>query len=217
MASVAALLLAAGESTRMGRLKALLPWRGQTLLDYQLDSLLSGGVPRTVVVLGHESERLESLLRVRAGVEWVYNPQYVRGKTTSIKTGLSALRLVGENSPTSPEHDALLILNVDQPRSGTTVRRAIELHFEADMGDTPGQGHLITVPTYQGKGGHPIILSPSLEPELAEINEDTFGLKALVRRHQGETRRVEMDDPEVLMDLNTPGDYRAALETLSPE
>ena len=217
MASVAALLLAAGESTRMGQVKALLQWRGQTILDYQLDALVSGGVRRTVVVLGHESEKLESLLEVRAGVEWVYNPQFVRGKTTSLKAGLRTLRQIPENSPPAPESYALLILNVDQPRSGTTIRRIIEIHFEADTGGTPGQDHLITIPTYQGKGGHPIILSPTLEQELADIDEDTMGLKAIVRRHRKETRRVEMAIPEVLTDLNTPGDYRAALETFSPQ
>ena len=92
MASIAVLLLAAGESTRMGELKALLQWQGKTLIEHQVAALASAGVSRTIVVLGHQSERLESLLKDRAGIYYVYNPDYRQGKTTSIKAGLRALK-----------------------------------------------------------------------------------------------------------------------------
>lgn len=196
MAAVIAILLAAGESRRMGQLKALLPWQGTSLLKHQVASLRAGGVDRVVVVLGHRSDELKAELAGIEGVAWQLNPDYLQGKTTSIKAGLSTLG--------SEQLDALLILNVDQPRNADVIRSLLKEHLS--------QGSLITIPTHNGKGGHPIILSLSLMDELREIDEETYGIKAVVQRHLDATRRVEMDTPEVLWDLNTPEEYQRVLE-----
>ena len=196
MADVVAILLAAGESRRMGQLKALLPWQGVSLIKHQVASLRAGGVDQVVVVLGHRSDELKSELGDTAGVSWQLNPDYLQGKTTSIKAGLNAL---GTDQP-----QALLLLNVDQPRSAGVIRFLLEGHLS--------QGSLITIPTHHGKGGHPIILSPTLLDELHRIDEESFGIKAVVQRHLEGTRRVEMDSPEVLWDLNTPEEYQRVLE-----
>ncbi len=196
MAAVIAILLAAGESRRMGQLKALLPWQGTSLLKHQVASLRAGGVDRVVVVLGHRSDELKAELAEIEGVAWQLNPDYLQGKTTSIKAGLSTLG--------KEQLDAILILNVDQPRSADVIRSLLKEHLS--------QGSLITIPTYNGRGGHPIILSRSLLDELREIDEETYGIKAVVQRHLDATRRVEMDAPEVLWDLNTPEEYQRVLE-----
>lgn len=180
----------------MGQLKALLPWQGTTLLGHQVNALKDAGASRVVVVLGHQAERLQPLLAGRDGVEWVVNPDYLQGKTTSIKSGLSAV--------TSRPPETLLILNVDQPRSADTIRHLLRQHHDSDS--------LITIPTFGGKGGHPIILSPTLLEELMDISEDTQGVRAVVTRHKERTRRLEVDSPEVLWDLNTPEQYQAALQ-----
>jgi molybdenum cofactor cytidylyltransferase len=195
MADTAAILLAAGESRRMGRLKALLPWRGTTLLAHQVLALLEARAGRVVVVLGHQFERLEPLIKGIAGATWSVNPDYAQGKTTSIKVGLNAL------GPEDPA--AVIILNVDQPRSPEMISDLIRRHYAA--------GRLITIPTYRGKGGHPIVVDSALLPELRAICEEAQGIKAVVRAHEESTHRVEMDSPEVLWDLNTPGDYQEAL------
>ncbi len=191
----AALLLAAGESRRMGQLKALLPWQGDTLLARQLDALSNAGIDRIVVVLGHRWEELRAELEGRPGVDWVVNPDYLQGKTTSIKAGLRAL------APPVPE--SLLLLNVDQPRSAATLDYLLRQHRAA--------ASLVTIPTYDGKGGHPIILDAALLDELRRIDEETQGLRAVARRHKEFTQRVAVDTPEVLWDLNTPEQYQAAL------
>ena len=220
---MAALLLAAGESTRMGESKALLPWHGRPLIEHQVSALASAGVSRTIVVLGHRPERLKSLLRDRPGTQCVYNPNYRQGKTTSIKAGLHALKT--PETPSIPlatsgqgevgralQEEALLIMHVDQPRSAETIHRVMELHRRANSSESTC---LITIPTYKGRGGHPVILSTSLMAELMDISEDTLGIKAVVRRHEEETQRVEIDSPEILLDLNTPQDYQKALEMSS--
>ena len=191
-----AILLAAGESTRMGHLKALLPWRGRTLLEYQAAALLEGGAERVVVVLGHRADELRPLLEGEEGVTWTLNPDYRQGKTTSIKAGLSAL------DPKSVED--ILLLNVDQPRSAGDVAHILSIHR--------ARGYAVTVPEYRGKGGHPVVLSASLLGELREIDEETQGIKAVVRRRPESVNRIPLDNPEILLDLNTPEQYRAAVE-----
>ena len=195
----AALLLAAGESRRMGQLKALLPWQGTTLLSHQLAALDAAGIGRIMVVLGHRAAELQEVLRgeraSRPNVAWVVNPDYLRGKTTSLKAGLRTL------SPHQPQ--TILILNVDQPRRPETLDYLLRQHQAAAA--------RITIPTYRGKGGHPVLLDAALIDELLGITEETQGLRAVMQRHQAYIQRVEMATPEVRWDLNTPEQYRAAL------
>ena len=199
MAEVWAILLAAGESSRMGRLKALLPWQDTTLLEHQLQSLLDSGVQRVVVVLGHDADRLKPIVESIEGASWALNPDYLQGKTTSLKTGVAALA--------SQQVSDLLLLNVDQPRNAVTVRILLERHLASP--------YRITIPTHGGKGGHPILIAADLLPELAAIDEVSQGLKAVVRRHAVATERFEVDDPSVLLDLNTPEQYQNALDSLA--
>ena len=210
MAGTAALLLAAGESTRMGELKALLPWCGTTLIEHQVAALMSAGASRCFVVLGHRADRLEPKLRGLADVFCVHNPDYRQGKTTSLKAGLRALDEASRGSPDGSREDAGLLLNVDQPRSSAVVRKIIQLHQHCS-GDRSLDPPLITVPTYLGKGGHPIIFSTAMLQEMLGVSEETQGLKAVVRRHEAQTMKVEVDSPEILLDLNTPEDYQDAV------
>ena len=196
MSNVVAILLAAGESRRMGQSKALLPWRGVSLLEHQVAALKAGGADRVIVVVGHQADRLRPLLADLEYVFCVFNPDYLAGKTTSIKAGLQGLQ---EDRP-----HTLLMLNVDQPRSAESVKLLLEAHRWGSA--------LLTIPTFKGKGGHPIIIDTSLIDEILVINEETQGMKAVMQRHTDQTRRVEVPVTEVLWDLNTPEQYQAALE-----
>ena len=197
MPGVWAILLAAGESSRMGQLKALLPWQGATLLEHQLRSLLDAGVQQVIVVLGHDADRLKPVIESIEGASWTLNKDYLQGKTTSLKAGVAALA--------GQQVSDVLLLNVDQPRSTDTLRTLLERHQASSF--------RITIPTHGGKGGHPIFIAAELLPELADIEEDTQGLKAVVRRHADATERFELDDPTVLRDLNTPEQYQQALDS----
>ncbi len=199
MGEAVAILLAAGESRRMGQLKALLPWQGDTLLGCQVSSLLQAGIHQVVVVLGHKRDRLMPLLEGRDRVIPVFNPDYLEGKTTSIKTGIKT----GLSARQTADAQTLVLLNVDQPRTSGTISTLLSKHESSDS--------LITIPVFQGKGGHPIILDYSLLPELLEIGEASQGIRAVVKKHKERMQRVEMDTPEVLWDLNTPEQYQAAV------
>ena len=177
-------------------------------MEHQLHALREGGADRVVVVLGHRAEELRPLLEGKEGVSWTLNPDYRQGKTTSIKAGLSALPsslpLEGEGQGGGEIVRDIILLNVDQPRSPADIARILDAHRARHCA--------VTVPEYNGKGGHPIVLSASLLPELREIDEESQGIKAVVRRRAESVQRLPLDNPEVLLDLNTPEQYRAAME-----
>lgn len=199
-----AILLAAGVSRRMGTLKALLDWQGRPLIVHQIVALREAGADEVIVVLGHRADELQARIGANrdvydvGAVRCVVNSDYAEGKTTSIKAGLRAISRPNDNSP-----GPILLLNVDQPRSVGVIRRVLSAHLDGDA--------LITIPTSDGKGGHPIVVSRALYQELLEINEVTQGMRAVTERHLNASRRMELGAPELLWDINTPKQYQAAL------
>jgi molybdenum cofactor cytidylyltransferase len=192
MPQVSAILTAAGESTRMGRLKPLLSWGGLKLVEYQVASLVAGGATEVIVVLGHRYDEVVPHIR-GPGVGYVVNPRYSDGRTMSIKAGLARI---------SPEAGAIVLLGVDQPRPPALVAAVIAAHLET--------GAPITSPRHEGRGGHPIAFSSALRHELAAISEEGRGLRELFDAHRDQVNEVEIDDSIVRLDLNTPEDYEEA-------
>lgn len=151
---------------------------------------------RVVVVLGHQANRLKPVVESVDGARWVVNGDYLQGKTTSIKSGLSDLIV------SYTRH--VVLLSVDQPRRSDTVRTLLKRHTSSF--------NRMSIPTYHGKGGHPIIMSASVLAEVMKIEEATQGLLDVVRRHADSTSRFEIDDPSLVWDLNTPEQYQQALD-----
>lgn len=197
---VAAVLLAAGESTRMHEMKALLPWLGgRSLLAHQAHALAEAGYGPIVVVLGHLAERLRQVLTGPEPMQIVENPRYREGRTTSITAGLRAL---------PDDVAAVLIVSVDQPRSGALLARL----REAWLAQRPA----IAVPSLDGNAGHPPLFDTALLPELRAITEEGQGLREVVSRHRAERVLVPVDDPLTLTNLNTREQYEAALRLAQP-
>ena len=192
---VAAVLLAAGESTRMHEMKALLPWLGgRPLLAHQAHALAEAGYEPIVAVLGHLTERLRQVLTGPEPLQIVENPRYREGRTTSITAGLGAV----------PDDVAgVLIVSVDQPRSGALLSRL----RDAWLASRPA----IAVPSLDGNAGHPPLFDAALLPELRAITEERQGLREVVSRHRAERMLVPVDDPLTLTNLNTREEYEAAL------
>ena len=192
MTDVSAILTAAGESTRMGRPKALLPWHGTTLVEYQIECLAAAGVSEVIVVLGHDAELIAPSVN-RPIARTVVNPDDHLGKTTSIRAGLRAIRT---------DSEAVLLLAVDQPRTREIISTIVAAHR--------GGSYLITSPRYKGRGGHPLVFAASLRGELERISEEGQGIREVIRNHRDEVKEVEIDDPIIRLDLNTPEAYEEA-------
>ncbi len=193
--SVAAVLLAAGESTRMQEMKALLPWTsGRSLLAHQARALTEAGYDPLVVVLGHLAERLREELRGAPHARVVENPRYREGRTTSIVAGLRAL---------PPDVGGVLIVSVDQPRSDALLASL--------RGAWLAKRPSIATPSLDGRAGHPPLFAVRLLPELLAVTEEREGLREVVARHREDRLLVPTDDPLTLTNLNTRDDYEAAL------
>lgn len=196
--TIGAVILAAGESTRMHDLKALLPWRGgRSLLASQVLSVTEAGYASPVVVLGHMAERLDMEL-APLNARSIFNPRYLEGRSSSIVVGV--LEMLQERV------DAFLLINVDQPRSVQTLRILRESYKKVQP--------LIALPTANGKPGHPPIFDASMIPELLQVEEQTQGLRQVMSNFYDQRLLVPVEDPLTLIDLNTPTDYEAALKHL---
>src|SRR5262245_11927568 len=173
--TVAAILLAGGESSRMGQPKALLPWgpstgsgRAERLVEYQIDQLRQPPVERVVVVLGHHAERIRPVVE-ETGAEVLFNELYKRGRASSLRAGAKAL---------ADDTRTIVVLDVDQPRPRRVIQRLIENHVRAS--------NVIKVPTFEGKRGHPTIVDGWLLPELRRVRERTQGLRGFLEQHESE-------------------------------
>ncbi len=190
--TVAAILLAGGESSRMGVPKPLLEWGGHTLIEYQLAQLTGPPLDRVVVVLGHGAEEVLPYVH-GAGAQAVVNELYAQGRASSLRVGAAAL---------PDDTTTVLVLNVDQPRPHDVIARLVDVHRLSH--------NLITIPTYGGTRGHPPVLDGSLLPELREVNEATLGLRAIIDRHAEDVRELTFEAETVLLDLNRPQEYQKA-------
>jgi molybdenum cofactor cytidylyltransferase len=184
----------------MGRPKPLLPWPDDSgsdvaLVQYQVAQLKAAGADEVIVVLGHRADEVAPLVEGHK-VSYVVNAEYATGKTTSIKAGLGRLNQTAE---------AIVLLAVDQPRPADIIRRVISAHRVS--------GAAVTSPSHRGRGGHPIVFAARLVPELKEISEENRGIREVIERHRSDVHRVEITDPNVRLDLNTPEDYEAGYES----
>jgi molybdenum cofactor cytidylyltransferase len=189
---IAAVVLAAGESSRMGRPKALLPIAGQTFIEKIVSALEHTSVGKIVVVLGHNAEEMKQRIK-QLPVEIFVNREYRLGQLSSLQVAVRRLQS-DENC------DGVLVHLVDHPYvNPDLVNLMAQRFFES--------GKLIVVPRHRGQRGHPVILSRKLFGELLNAPMDE-GAKAVVNAHRDETLEIDTDDEGVTIDIDTPELYR---------
>lgn len=195
---VAAILTAAGASTRMGESKALLDWGELPLLQHQVEVLLQAGLGDIVVVLGDEAPRIEAAVRWPARVRRIRNSRVDRGRSESLRLGFEALQ---------DQPEAILVVAVDQPLSGDVLSKLLAA-FDPER-------ESFAQPSFSGLRSHPVLFAGRLLAELQRIDEATRGLRAVTRRHASERLDVTLEgvpSPE----FNTPAEYRAAIALVPP-
>ena len=193
---IAAVVLAAGRSSRMGRPKLLLPLGGRAVIARVIDAVLASTAAPVAIVAGAEIERLRQALQGRT-LTWVLNPDPAAAMLDSVRLGLQAL----------PSHwQAVVIVLGDQPGlDPETIDRL------ADKFAAGGRG--IVVPVHKGRRGHPILVAARHRDEILR-SHDGLGLRGLLRAHPEDVQEIETDRPSVLEDMDTPSDYREWRERL---
>ena len=188
---IAAIVLSAGESSRMGRPKALLPIGEKSFIERIVSSLQATKVGKIVVVLGHNAGEIQKQIS-GLPVAIVTNRDYAQGQLSSLLAGIRSLE--GESV------DGVLVHLVDHPfLDSSLVDLMIDRFYESKK--------LIVVPRCKGRRGHPVIFSRRLFPELLRTPLDQ-GAKPVVHAHRGETLEIETEDEVIAIDIDTPDEYR---------
>jgi molybdenum cofactor cytidylyltransferase len=188
---VAAILLAAGRSARMGAFKPLLPFGDKTVIENCIDYLRRGGVETIVVVLGHRADNVRKQL-ANTSVRFVVNPNPDSEMSVSIACGIAEL---------PEETKATLIALTDQP----TIPSAVVATLIDEWKTT---GAKLIIPEYEGRGGHPVLVDLGFRDELLTLDQKR-GLRALFDAHREQVRRVPVESPYIARDIDTWDDYRA--------
>jgi CTP:molybdopterin cytidylyltransferase MocA len=196
MNRVAAILLAAGQSRRMGAFKPLLPFGARTVVETCVDNLRAAGVGEIVVVVGHRGAEVRARLQDWP-VRFAVNEEAESEMSVSIARGVAQL---------PDEAQAVLIALVDQPAvTPDIIGRVLATRAET--------GARLVVPEYEGRGGHPVLIDLAYRAELLKLDAGR-GLRALFARHRLATRRVAVTSPYVRRDMDTWADYCALYEEI---
>ena len=192
---VAAVVLAAGLSSRMGTNKLLQEWRGKPLLRWTVEAALDSDARPVIVVTGHDAGKIEAALE-NLDVQLTHNPHYREGLSTSVKTGISAL-------PSSA--DGALMLLGDMPAVGSQLIDRMIAAF------SPADGRSICIAMHGSERGNPVLWARRFFPEIAALTGDS-GARDLILRHEEQLCEVA-SDAAVLRDVDTP-EALAALRAL---
>ena len=188
---IGAVVLAAGQSRRMGETnKLLLEIEGKPMLRWAVEAILGSQAGPCVVVTGHDREAVEAAV-AGAAVEPVHNPDFALGLSTSLLTGLAKL---------PPELDGALVLLGDMPRVTVKVIDQLIAAFN------PLEGRAICIPTWQGERGNPVLLAKRFFDEIGEVTGD-IGARQIVKSYPELVAEVPVASDGVLVDVDTPARY----------
>lgn len=184
------MVLAAGESIRMGRSKQLLPFENKTILEAVIDHITQSNVDKTLVVLGSNRENIEEAIK-DLPVKSVYNPRFKEGMLSSAQKGFVSL---------PEEAEAVLVFLGDQPRiPSSVIDQIIKAYQYSEKG--------IVLPVHDQRRGHPVLISTKYREEVAHLNPQ-IGLRELIQNHPEDILEVDLDSSSILEDIDTPEDYK---------
>lgn len=187
---ISVIVLAAGESKRMGRMKQLLPFRNSTIIEQVVSNVVDADISEIIVVLGHQDRRIAHRLAGKP-LKTVLNRDYRQGMSSSIKCGLDHI---------SETAAAVMIVLGDQPLIGRDIIDKLVAEFARNK-----RG--IVAPVHQGRRGHPVIFAARYNSELARLEGDT-GAKKVIEAHPGDMLEVEVDSESIFADIDNQNDYQ---------
>jgi molybdenum cofactor cytidylyltransferase len=179
----------------MGQNKLLMLFGDKSLIEHAVDTLRASDVDEIVVVLGHEADQVRSRLG-RHRVNFVHNPDYREGLSTSVRAGIGAVPKAA---------DAIMIYLADQPLiEPGEINRLIRAFAEAKKA-----GKSIVVPFFGHERGNPVILDASYREMVLDIAGDV-GCRRIIKRHPEQVFAVQMPTDHVVRDVDTPEDFLRA-------
>ena len=189
------MILAAGESKRMGKPKLLLPFGEKTIIERVIDSVIQSKLDDVLVVLGAHREKIEKKIK-DFSIKIVVNPDFKNDMLSSVQCGFRAL----------PEDvEASLVILGDQPEiSSALINKIVEAYKKSKKG--------IVLPVFRKNRGHPVLIDMKYQGEIEDLNPD-LGLRNLVYKHAEDILEVEVITPSILQDIDTIEDYNRELKS----
>ncbi len=193
---IAAIVLAAGESKRMGEEnKLLLPYHDKAMIAHVVDTIAASTADIVIVVTGHEHEAIEAALQQK-DIVVTHNPDYPEGMSTTIHRGVL-------KAP--PESRGFMICLSDLPRITTADYNLLLQSFAEALAGNP---QAIIVPAFQGQRGNPVLFSASYREAILS-NRGVVGCRGIVKQNPTHVTRIEMPGDGILKDIDSPDDYRS--------
>ena len=187
-----AIILAAGSARRMGSQKLLLPFGNSTMIETVVDNVLGSSIKHVMVVLGANRQEVQEILEARP-VQFCYNKDHEKGMLSSVQCGISALP--------ADAASALIFLG-DQPGISPAVTNAvIEAYSEELYG--------IVIPVHSHRRGHPLLVDMKYRKEIEQLDLEE-GLRKLRHHFPDDVLEVDVEEPGILVDIDTPADYKKA-------
>ncbi len=191
---ISAIILAAGESRRMGKPKMLLPFGDTSIIAKLANSAILSRIDKTIVVLGSDHVEISKQIQDYP-LETVYNEAYKEGMLSSVQAGLSNL---------NDKTEAIMVLLGDQPMIGSNIMNKLIETYRTSWKE-------IIVATYKGKRGHPILFGSKYKSVVMELSKEN-SLKDLLLAYPEDIAEMETDSPEILRDIDTEKDYKEELK-----
>lgn len=193
MANNWAVVLAAGSSRRMGNQKLLLPYGQSTILETVVDHILNSCIEHVMIVLGHDYKEIQRTLGQKP-VQFCHNRDHEKGMLSSVICGIRAL---------PPDALSALIFLGDQPGIPPSVtNRVIKAYEEEPFG--------IVIPVHKHRRGHPLLVDMKYRKALEQLDPEG-GLRSLRHQFPEDVLEVEVDEPGILVDIDTRKEYEKAL------
>ena len=206
---IIAIVLAAGESTRMksdksgNQLKQLLPFGNKTILASVLQTLLYSKVDKFVVVLGYQANQIKKEIKKHKKIELVQNKYYKLGMLSSIKCGVRNAHKLFQKKPRSNKPDGILICLGDQPFiHPKIIAKLLAKFYKSPYG--------IFIPVYRKKRGHPILIRAAYCNEILRIPLEK-GLRYLIQTYSSDILEIPVRSSLILKDIDTPEEYQKAV------
>ncbi len=188
------MILAAGESKRMGKPKLLLPYGEKTIIETIVETIVSSNVENTLVILGSNREKIEEKIK-NYPVKIVYNCDFRSGMLSSVQYGFKAL---------PEETRAVLVVLGDQPKiSAGVINKLIDAYKSTGKG--------IVLPVYKKERGHPVLIDMKYGEEVESLSPEV-GLRGTVYNHPEDILEVEVETPSIFQDIDDESDYKRELE-----
>jgi molybdenum cofactor cytidylyltransferase len=193
---LSAIVLAAGMSTRMGQNKLLLDFKNKPLIAHAVDTLLRSEVDEIIVVLGHEAEKVQEILRGKQ-VTLVRNFDYREGLSSSVRAGMQAV---------SRQTDGIMVYLADQPLlEPADVNRIVRAFIHAKQVNKS-----IVIPFFDGQRGNPVLLDSSYREVILGVVGDV-GCKGVIKRYPDKVFVIEMENDHVVRDVDNMAEYEGIL------